>query len=167
MIARSCRTFGVVIAGVALVASFVIAAQPGDDRTGSQEQTSAPRRLNSPMKSLMHGKLKDGQTVLEGLLIRDFDQIRRGATSLRDKYLTAPKAGDDDDDKVYEHFHIEFMRLSQKLITMAEDENLEGAAFVHQNLTSTCIACHEHMRDRDSRNPVKHARSPNRQSSAR
>lgn len=169
MVARSYRTLAGMIAGITLVASLVIAAQPGDDGPAKKPQTAAPHRLESPMKSFMHGKLMDGQAVLEGLLVRDFDQVRAGATSLRDKYLTAPagETGDEDDDQVYEHFHIEFMRLSQKLITMADQENLEGAAFVHQHLTSTCIACHEYIRDRDSANRVKHARSTSRKSSNR
>lgn len=169
MVARNYRTLAGMIAGITLVASLVIAAQPGDDGPAKKPQTAAPHRLESPMKSFMHGKLMDGQAVLEGLLVRDFDQVRAGATSLRDKYLTAPagETGDEDDDQVYEHFHIEFMRLSQKLITMADDENLEGATFIYQNLTSTCIACHDHIRDRDSGHRVKHAKSTGRISPTR
>ena len=44
-------------------------------------------------------------------------------------------------------FTSSFDGLSLKLIRMAETRNLEGAAYTFQNLTGTCIACHQHVRD--------------------
>ena len=51
------------------------------------------------------------------------------------------------DDPVYRHFSAEFRRLAIKLNKMASDEHLDGAAYAFQNLTTICIACHQHVRD--------------------
>ena len=148
-----CATLGLVLVPLVLTAQ-----QKGP------APSDTPRRLATPMKSFMHGKLKSGQEVLEGLLTRDFEQMAAAADALRGSYLTSPAFDmrEEFDDKVYEHFHLEFMRLSGKLIEMAEAENLDGAAYAYQNLTATCIACHEHLRDRDERSaqPVQAVESP-------
>lgn len=98
---------------------------------------------------MMQAKLTASQRILEGLLNRDFKIITTSAEILVQLAAAAPKQGSDKrDDLIYEHFRTEFVRLSEELEVMAEDENLEGAAYVHQSLTATCISCHRHLRDR-------------------
>lgn len=128
-----------------------------------QEQTLVPRDPATPPKAelpreptklpgkvFMSAKLTGTQDVLEGLLTRDFDQIRKAAQSLRDVALTTPpeQVRKEFDAQVYDHFRHEFLRLSGQLDKLAAQENLEGVAFVHQNLNSTCIGCHEFVRDK-------------------
>ncbi|MCA9074805.1 MAG: hypothetical protein KDA93_07220 [Planctomycetaceae bacterium] len=100
---------------------------------------------------MMQAKLMASQRVLEGLLNRDFKTITKSAEVLSQLAVTAPQREEHQrDDLIYEHFRTEFVRLSEQLESMAKHQNLEGAAYVHQNMTSTCIACHEHLRDRTS-----------------
>ncbi len=44
---------------------------------------------------------------------------------------------------------MEFMRQTARLEEEALKENLAGAAYFQQNLTATCIACHDYIRDED------------------
>ena len=84
--------------------------------------------------------------MLRGLVRADFSLIRNGADQMRDTSLHAELASVHDD-AVYQHFSAEFRRLANKLSRMAEQEHLDGAAYAFQNLTTTCIACHQHVRD--------------------
>lgn len=100
---------------------------------------------------LMQVKLKHSQSVLEGLVTQDFAQIEESAAVLSKISLSPPptleKAGDKTDSQVYEHFRLEFARLAGQLEGHARREELEATAYVQQNLTATCIACHDYIRD--------------------
>lgn len=92
---------------------------------------------------LMRAKLAASQQTLEGLMYGDFDLIDRGARQLRDidEWHTMKR------DAVYDHYSAEFHRLSEKLVRLAKEKNAEGALYTYQHLTSTCITCHEYVRD--------------------
>ncbi|MEQ9406357.1 MAG: hypothetical protein RIK87_01470 [Fuerstiella sp.] len=100
---------------------------------------------------LMQAKLVHSQKVLEGLVTQDFDEIEKAAAALAQISLTPPpdlqKAGDKTDEQVYEHFRMEFARLAGQLEGHARRRQLEATAYVQQNLTATCIACHDYIRD--------------------
>jgi len=106
---------------------------------------------HSSVESLMQAKLEDAEKILAGLVLHDFEQIADSAESLKLMSLKPPKGweknGNDDD--VYEHFRMEFMRLSARLEQEARKKNLAGAAWFQQNLTATCIACHDYIRDEE------------------
>lgn len=121
---------------------------------GPQSQPIKPKtpaKQPATMKPYMQAKLTQSQRILEGLVTHDFERVRKAAHSLTLNSLSSPRAEMDDevDDKVYEHFATEFMRLSSKLETSARKRNLDGATLTYQQLTVTCIACHEHLRDRE------------------
>ena len=139
-----------VVFGVSMVAAIYVAPMLADDgdgvklipiESGSKKPTS--------IKPYMQAKMINTQQVLEGLLKRDFKRIEKAAETLKMTSLVAPKveSKDETEDKVFEHFQIEFMRLAARLEQLAADRNLEGAAFAYQNLTATCISCHDHIRD--------------------
>ncbi len=104
---------------------------------------------NLKLRTKMHVKLVLSQSVLEGLVTRKFDRIETAAEQLMLTSLDTPtvKAGENREDEVYEHMKVEFLRLAGRLEQMAKDKNLEGAAFVHDKLNATCIACHQYLRD--------------------
>jgi hypothetical protein len=97
----------------------------------------------------MHAKVVHAHRVFEGLVTADFQKIQKGAEALKLTSLSTPavEPGESRDDEVYEHFKIEFLRLTSRLEEMAEDENLDGAAYVHDQLNATCIACHQYLRN--------------------
>jgi hypothetical protein len=94
---------------------------------------------------LMQAKLSSSKKVLEGLLRRDFDSIARAAREMKriSKATEWPRQRDD----VYEHFSVEFQRQCNQLESQADALNHEGAKFTYLQLTSTCIQCHDYIRD--------------------
>lgn len=108
-----------------------------------QEGKSAAEEL----RPYMHAKLYSAQQVMRGLVTHNFDDIRQAAGSLKQTSLDAPEPEGDDkiDGELYEHFRLEFLRLTTQLNEMAEAKNLEGAAFVYQGLTANCMACHDYL----------------------
>jgi hypothetical protein len=94
---------------------------------------------------LMQAKMNSSQKVLEGLVTKDFDLIAKGAKEL--EKLSGAATFQRYRDPVYRHHGNEFRRQVQKLRRLAEDKNLEGASFTYMHSLTTCITCHEYVRD--------------------
>lgn len=116
-------------------------------RTTGEEADAPPRPLldREEARPLMRAKLASSQRVFEGLLTKDFAQIRKGADELVG--ITDVAAWQNIEDPVHKHYHAEFRRLIIKLRGLAEKGNLEGASFLYMQSVSTCMNCHEHVRD--------------------
>jgi hypothetical protein len=95
--------------------------------------------------ALMKAKLDRSQNVLEGLLRKDFKKVAQGAREMKRISEAAewPRARDN----VYEHFSAEFRRQCNRLESLANNGNHEGATFLYLQMTTTCIHCHDHVRD--------------------
>ena len=121
-----------------------------DDTKVVQIPSTSSNPLNASEKAiLMQTKLKASSTVLDGLVNGDFTKIKRAAETLSKVAKASPRRYENIEEmQVYEHFRDEFIREAGRLKKLAEDRNLEGAAYVHQNITSTCISCHLHVRER-------------------
>ncbi|QDT09547.1 hypothetical protein [Planctomycetes bacterium K23_9] len=126
------------------------AQQPGQTARIEADSASsgAPVLVASPTaasSALMKAKLGRSQKVLEGLLRKDFDQIASGAREMKRISEAAewPRARDN----VYEHFSAEFRRQCSQLESLASRRNHEGVTFVYLQMTTTCIQCHDHVRD--------------------
>lgn len=89
------------------------------------------------------------QKVFEGLVTKDFEKISNAAESLMITSLRTPgiDPGETRNDEVFDHLKLEFLRLSGRLKELADEENLEGAAFASEKLNATCISCHQYLRD--------------------
>ncbi len=94
---------------------------------------------------LMRAKLSSSQKVLEGLLAEDFTLISEGAKEMIRISEAAewPRARD----PVYEHYSTELRRQCHKLEELAQKTNHEGASFTYLHITTTCINCHDYVRD--------------------
>ena len=99
----------------------------------------------------MEAKLDYAEKKFAGLVTHDFDQVAKSAESLKLMSLSHPRGWEkkEDDDEIYDHFRMEFMRQAARLEEEARKENLAGAAYFQQNLTATCIACHDYIRNED------------------
>lgn len=131
----------VIICSLAAAQVRRIPATVDEDNSGSVDTTQLT----------MQAKLNNSQKVLEGLVTHDFKTIEKAARVLSTISMSPPpdltKAGDRTDEQVYQHFRMEFARLAGQLEGHARREELEATAYVHQNLTATCIACHDYIRD--------------------
>lgn len=141
-----------ILAAIALVG---VCAEQHTDKTARADEVveqSPKSELTHPdadIASFMHAKLIHSQRVMHGVVMQDFVELERGAEALRATSLLSPgpHSADALDDEVYEHFRLEFLRLSTKLGEMARDENLEGAAFTYTSLTANCMSCHQYLRE--------------------
>ncbi|MCA9087721.1 MAG: hypothetical protein KDA90_03695 [Planctomycetaceae bacterium] len=131
------------LAGICTIAAWSVFGT--DLVVQGQPPTAAPRQ--ETLGPYMHAKLVHSQQVLRGLVTHNFGDVRKGAGALKQTSLDAPKPRGKDplDLELYEHFKLEFLRLTTQLGEMADEENLEGAAFVYQNLTANCMACHQFL----------------------
>ena len=111
-----------------------------------------PGKAQQPkqLEKLMVAKLKNSQSLLEGLAMSDFAKISRSAQELVQSSKTAewfvlktPR---------YELHSDEFRRAAETVIRKARDKNLDGAALAYFDMTMTCLRCHQYMREvRDAR----------------
>ena len=102
-------------------------------------------RIADEQAVLMQAKLSSSKKVLEGLLRRDFDSIARAAREM--KRISKATAWPRKRDEVFEHFSTEFQRQCNQLESQADALNHEGAKFSYLQLTTTCIQCHDYIRD--------------------
>lgn len=96
-------------------------------------------------KVLMRAKLSSSQKVLEGLLAEDYTLIAEGAKEM--KRISEAAEWPRVRDAVYEHHATEFRRQCIKLESLAQSTNHEGASFTYLQMTTTCITCHNYVRD--------------------
>ena len=106
-----------------------------------------------PLDDIMDSKLRYSEKILAGLVTHDFALIAKSAESMKLIGLRHPKnlENKEENGEVYEHFRMEFMRLASRLEEEAKKERLAGTAYFAQNLTATCVACHDYIRDEDLR----------------
>jgi len=138
------RTLAVLlVAGVGLVYGQVPATAP---------PVEDPMNLRRPIKlptgkELMAMKLKQGQTILEGLALNDFKKIREAAGDLEqvcdaNEFLNAFKGAE------YKFQLQSFRRSVEAVARKADDKNLDGVMVAYNDMTLSCLKCHQALRDK-------------------
>ncbi len=117
-------------------ASLIGRASEREDRGGGDPLELA---------TLMHAKLASSQKITEGLVTKDFEMIRKGAEEWR--RISAATKWYSHNDPVFVQYRAELARNANKLIRVAEEKNLDAAAYTYVNSLTTCISCHEYCRD--------------------
>ncbi len=112
---------------------------------GAQQRAVPMPKHDEKLGALMLAKLASSQKVVSGLVSEDFAEIRRGAEELNRICEATDWAGHSD--QIYAHHRTELKRQSQKMIKLADDRNLDGAAFTYMHSLTTCISCHQYCRD--------------------
>ena len=95
---------------------------------------------------LMLQKLKESQTLLEGLALNDLAKVQASAEELLRiskaaqfrKRLTTAK---------YEYHANSFQRAAETVIEKAKAKNIDGATLAYLDMTMTCVRCHQHTRE--------------------
>jgi len=95
---------------------------------------------------LMVLKLKESQSLLEGLALNDFTKVEKSATELLRiskeaqfrKALNTAK---------YEYHANAFQRAAETVIEKAKAKNIDGATLAYLDMTMTCVRCHQHTRE--------------------
>lgn len=108
----------------------------------SSTPSSVPQKTQS---ALMLAKLASSQRIVAGLVSKDFPEIRQGAEELN--RICEATEWEAEHDQIYAHHRTELKRQSHKLVQMANEQNLDGAAYTYMHTLTTCISCHEYCRD--------------------
>ncbi len=123
--------------------------------------SAEPAEIQAPPTVLIHdhagfqmrAKLTRSKEILEALLRRDFDSVSRAARELKriSEATKWPRRGD----QQYERYNDQFRQQCSQLDSLANELNHEGVEFVYLNMISTCVGCHDHIRDfrRDADSP--------------
>jgi hypothetical protein len=107
-------------------------------------------------KQVMAAKLKETQAVLEGITVNDLGKVSTASDELilvtrANDFLNAYKGEE------YQ-FHLKTFRKAALAVgKKARDKNLDGVMVAYNDLTLSCVKCHQAMRDKefDAALPVK------------
>lgn len=139
------------IAGASWAGWDESSAGTAEPRRPIEIEVESARRKTRPagVDELMQKKLENFTQIMEGLVRHDCSNTAEAASRLKLLGLTLPKGWQksDEDVEIYQHFRTEFMRQAARLEEEARAERLAGAAYFQQQLTATCIACHDYIRD--------------------
>jgi hypothetical protein len=107
-----------------------------------------PNRLKLPTrKETMAMKLKGSQAILEGIALEDFDKIRDASKELvsvgnATDFLNAYKGAE------YQFHTLTFRRSAEAISKKAKERNMDGVMVAYNELTLSCLKCHQAMRER-------------------
>jgi hypothetical protein len=95
---------------------------------------------------LMVAKLKEAQTLLEGLALNDSAKVQKSAEELlriskEAQFRKALKTAK------YELHANSFQRSAEAVIEKAKAKNIDGATLAYLDMTMTCVRCHQHTRE--------------------
>lgn len=108
--------------------------------------SSQERKRKREPDPLMQAKLKESQTLLEGLTLNDLAKVQTSAEKLLEiskaaqlrKAINSP---------AYEAHASYFQRSAELLIEKAKAKNLDGATLAYTEMTVTCVRCHQYTRE--------------------
>ena len=105
------------------------------------------------MSFWMKKKLEYTEGVLVGLTSEDYEAIGKNARSMNalgyfEKWV---RAGSNE----YRSQLKIFQNANERLIRMADEENLDGAVLAYVQLTLSCVNCHKLVRDHNEAKPAK------------
>lgn len=123
---------GVAVAGLCLSLVYAESATSGNEE-------------RVPQSVLMRAKVASAHKIMEGLVTKDFGEIRGGAKEL--KRICQATEWEAHADRLYAHYRAELLRNTAKLSEAADKSDADGAMFAYMNTLTTCVACHDHCRD--------------------
>lgn len=144
---------------VAVLGVCVLAAGSGrSDVPPTAGDKAAPPKddLKLPTKKqLMAAKLKESQTILEGIALNDPDKVAAAA----DELVRVTKANDFLNAYKGEEYLYQlktFRRAAEAVSKKARDKNTDGVMVAYNALTLSCLTCHQAMRDKqfDAKLPI-------------
>lgn len=96
------------------------------------------------LREFMRAKLKHSQSVLEGLVLSDFDKIGKGAQEMSLLSLAATWQVLQTPD--YLEYSRKFRTAADALGEAAKKRNLEESTKAYNTMTVRCVECHKYVR---------------------
>ena len=95
---------------------------------------------------LMLQKLKESQSLLEGLALNDLVKVHASAEELL-RISKAARFRKALNTATYEYHANSFQRAAETVIEKAKAKNIDGATLAYLDMTMTCVRCHQHTRE--------------------
>lgn len=111
-------------------------------RAESREVDDGSRK--TPLQTFMRKKLASTSTVLEGLVVEDYEMLVRGARTLQQ--VSEAEQWRISNDAMYRQFSNEFVRRIRRLEESAREQRIDGATLAYVEATLSCIECHKWVR---------------------
>lgn len=132
----------VLVACVGGVLAGVVGGADPPEKPADKDDPKLPTK-----KEVMAAKLKLTQAVLEGIALNDFDKVDAAADELTrlsraTAFLDAYKGEE------YRFQMTTFKRAVAAVGTKAKDKNMDGVMVAYNDLTLSCVKCHQGMRDK-------------------
>jgi hypothetical protein len=93
----------------------------------------------------MKQKLEASQNILAGLTEADFGKVRTNAEAL--SFLGYLEKWAHADTPNYKRQMLYYDYANRDLIRQAKEKNLDGAILAYNQLTASCVQCHQIIRD--------------------
>lgn len=128
----------------ACVAAMSLLATSG--RTDEPKQKDPPAKLPTEAE-IMAAKLRHAQTLIDAITHEDFKKVEENATALvrisnGAEFLNARKTEE------YAFHSRAFRQTVSRMAEKAKDRNIDGVMLAYQEMSSSCLRCHQHTRDR-------------------
>ena len=127
-----------------LTAGLLYAISLGGHVSTTTAADKEPAAEKPALHKFMRAKLASSQSILEGLVIEDFDKVGRGAKALL--LLTTAEEWSVSEDSLYKQHSEEFRRVVRQVNKAAEQKNLDAASLSFMQVTMSCIECHRYVR---------------------
>lgn len=125
-----------------LSASIAVFALRADEKNEKPDE-------KKPASFWMKKKLEYSEKVLEGLAEADFELIEANAKKMT--ALGTIEVFVRGRDEEYGHEYRVFERSARELIRAAQDQNIDRASLAYVGLTLSCVNCHKHLRDLETK----------------
>ncbi len=109
-----------------------------------EDRAAAVQQQEVELKKFMRQKLDASGKILEGLALEDPELIKQGAEALSE--MSGAEQWHVSMDPIYRQLSNEFHRTAEKLVTAADEKNIDRAARHWMDATMSCIKCHRYTR---------------------
>ncbi len=148
-------SYGFILVGVLTVGGLSMGSKLDKEKDKKEQSKTESIQRKDPREKyrfvtkaeLMDAKLKGTQAVLQHIALNDFPKLESTAEDLAQiaktvAFLNAYKG------KEYELMITTFQRAAERMQEKAKKRNMDGVMVAYQDMTLTCLKCHEGIRDK-------------------
>jgi uncharacterized membrane protein len=130
------------VCGLTALTLFVVC---GLTATAQNKAEEPAKPKKTPRQQFMHSKLVISQEILQGVVLSDYERIKKNATALN--ILTLAEEWTSNNSTHYVQMSEELRRICKQLANAGRDKDIDAAALAYQRMTLNCVECHQALRD--------------------
>lgn len=126
---------------LAVMFTFCVFATPARSQEPPNNNADKPQVAAIGAAPFMQQKLVHTKSVLEGVVLKDFDRIIMHGQKL--SLLSLDSSWQVIQSPEYAEQSAEFRRAANAMVKAAKNKNIDAAAYAYVDLTMKCINCHK------------------------